>query len=430
MFEAQEAKKPKAQRRKCPQPPPGYMEAMSNVVLVPPGPRGDRDPGGDAVTSSPGHAHGGSGSPRGGFGSTFTAASLTAAMTGATLDPRESGQTASTPGFVPSPGSFTADALNDAAYRHWAENVLETCAHCSRTFTPEALAHHARACTAAKPMKPRGTGLNPGALSRRLEPGSISGTNRPRMESMDGAAAEDRHPGGASGGRTVSGGGQTPGRREPAASGRPSTSAPPYGDGVEPRRGVGGGSTPRGGGGRLGRPHRAEVTPAADCRLTGVAVKAARGPSLGAVQVLENGDWFLARMTIPNCDADSIAVQFSNDKDDRGEVRVEGSVLDAAGGAITREVPVSIVDPGVLRESVFQPVAGAAGEVGELPGAGQWSRTFSLPGPVALEGEGGPRTHYKMLHAPSRLLEMYFWKEKAPGPRVVRSNTGLDSGFG
>jgi hypothetical protein len=34
--------------------------------------------------------------------------------------------------------SFTADALNDAAYRHWSENVLETCKHCQRTFTPEA----------------------------------------------------------------------------------------------------------------------------------------------------------------------------------------------------------------------------------------------------------------------------------------------------
>ena len=49
---------------------------------------------------------------------------------------------------------------------------------------------------------------------------------------------------------------------------------------------------------------------------------------------------------------------------------------------------------------------------------------------MTLEAEGGPRTLYKMLHAQSRLLEMYFWKEKAVGPKVVRSNMGLDSGFG
>ena len=32
MFEAQEAKKPKSQRRKLPTLPPGYMEAMNNVA--------------------------------------------------------------------------------------------------------------------------------------------------------------------------------------------------------------------------------------------------------------------------------------------------------------------------------------------------------------------------------------------------------------
>ena len=92
-------------------------------------------------------------------------------------------------------------------------------------------------------------------------------------------------------------------------------------------------------------------------------------------------------------------------------------------------MPVSVKDPSNLQESVFHPVGGATG-TGELPAAGQWSRTFTLPGPVTLEAEGGPKTLYKMLHAESRLLEMYFWKEKAVGPKVVRSNMGLDSGFG
>jgi hypothetical protein len=54
-------------------------------------------------------------------------------------------------GGIGSP-SFTADALNDVAYRHWAENVLETCQHCQRNFTPDAMAHHCKACTADNPM--------------------------------------------------------------------------------------------------------------------------------------------------------------------------------------------------------------------------------------------------------------------------------------
>lgn len=70
---------------------------------------------------------------------------------------------------------FTADAMNDAAYRHWSENVLETCPHCQRSFTPEAIVHHSRACTAENPMKPKGTALSSGALSHRLSPGIISG---------------------------------------------------------------------------------------------------------------------------------------------------------------------------------------------------------------------------------------------------------------
>lgn len=76
MFEAQEAKKPKGQRRKLPAPPPGYMEALNNVVLVPSSPRGGGSGlGGDDGAATP--RGGGGGNPGGAaFGSSFTAASL------------------------------------------------------------------------------------------------------------------------------------------------------------------------------------------------------------------------------------------------------------------------------------------------------------------------------------------------------------------
>lgn len=51
MFEAQEAKKPTKQRRKVPSPPPGYLEAMNKVVLVPPSPRGSGRRGGAGAHS-------------------------------------------------------------------------------------------------------------------------------------------------------------------------------------------------------------------------------------------------------------------------------------------------------------------------------------------------------------------------------------------
>jgi hypothetical protein len=69
MFQAQEAKKPKSARRKLPTPPPGYMDALNNVVLtaVPSTPRGGGGGGGGAGAADPGG---------GAFGSEFTAASV------------------------------------------------------------------------------------------------------------------------------------------------------------------------------------------------------------------------------------------------------------------------------------------------------------------------------------------------------------------
>ena len=497
MFEAQEAKKPKGTRRKIPTPPPGYLEALSNVVLVPSSPLLS----GDGGNAGPGVQD------KAPFGS-----------------------------------SITADALNDAAYATWSENVLETCQHCQRTFTPEAMTHHAKACTMEHPAKPRGTALSSGALSHRLSPGIVSGTNRPRL----GLVSEGEGEGegglpsdyGASGGtsldsgrqlnatRPISSGGGGGGKgistsrgaaRVPentlkmcqhcrrtftpdaiahhskactadrpmkprsvdAATAAPAATAP----GTLPQRGSaprkvesdgdwdahgGGAAAPRGGASPLpsagfaaaaARAARAAAAARAASGLTGVALHA-DGPALGAVQILESSTWFLARMTIPDCVASLTTVQFTN-AGNKGEVCVEGVVGDAdsalgggAGGSITRQVPVSVTDPSTLQDSVFFPVGSlgdgggggggggsgeAGGEVGgipgavragELPAAGPWSRRFTLPGPVALETEGGPRTHYKMLHAPTRLLEMYFWKEKNAEPKVVRSYVGLDAGFG
>ena len=42
---------------------------------------------------------------------------------------------------------------NDDAYKNWDLNVLEPCQHCGRTFLPDALKHHRKACTAEKPLK-------------------------------------------------------------------------------------------------------------------------------------------------------------------------------------------------------------------------------------------------------------------------------------
>lgn len=43
---------------------------------------------------------------------------------------------------------------NENAFKNWDQNILEQCPNCNRTFRPEAMEHHKRACTADKPLKP------------------------------------------------------------------------------------------------------------------------------------------------------------------------------------------------------------------------------------------------------------------------------------
>jgi hypothetical protein len=45
------------------------------------------------------------------------------------------------------------DAFNREMAAIWEAAALARCAHCGRTFLPDALARHARHCTAARPMK-------------------------------------------------------------------------------------------------------------------------------------------------------------------------------------------------------------------------------------------------------------------------------------
>jgi hypothetical protein len=45
------------------------------------------------------------------------------------------------------------DRYNDAAYKNWDKNILEPCPHCARTFLPDSLRFHLKACTAEKPLK-------------------------------------------------------------------------------------------------------------------------------------------------------------------------------------------------------------------------------------------------------------------------------------
>ena len=42
---------------------------------------------------------------------------------------------------------------NDDAYKNWDVNILEPCPHCNRTFLPEKLPIHLRACKKDKPLK-------------------------------------------------------------------------------------------------------------------------------------------------------------------------------------------------------------------------------------------------------------------------------------
>ena len=45
------------------------------------------------------------------------------------------------------------DRYNDAAYKNWDKNILEPCPHCARTFLPDSLKFHLKACTAERPLK-------------------------------------------------------------------------------------------------------------------------------------------------------------------------------------------------------------------------------------------------------------------------------------
>jgi hypothetical protein len=42
---------------------------------------------------------------------------------------------------------------NNQAFTNWNTDILEPCPNCKRTFLPESLAHHLRACTQDKPLK-------------------------------------------------------------------------------------------------------------------------------------------------------------------------------------------------------------------------------------------------------------------------------------
>lgn len=55
-------------------------------------------------------------------------------------------------------GGFSAAAAiqkyNEDAYKNWDQNILEPCPHCNRTFLPERIHYHLKACTADRPLKP------------------------------------------------------------------------------------------------------------------------------------------------------------------------------------------------------------------------------------------------------------------------------------
>ena len=113
-FEAREALKRDARdRRRCPDPPPGYMDLI------------------DAIGASRS------------LGETLAAASLTPPSPGS-LSTRAK-------------GSLVVDAINDAAYRRWSDEVLRKCERCGRSFNPDAYTRHAARCA--------GKGLSPARRS-------------------------------------------------------------------------------------------------------------------------------------------------------------------------------------------------------------------------------------------------------------------------
>jgi hypothetical protein len=125
-------------------------------------------------------------------------------------------------------------------------------------------------------------------------PGSVAVAGRQAPASGGGSTTRDASPHGrrGSGG---SGGGGDGGGSGGGGSGTPGSAASPAR--AAPTLGSSGGS----GGVSSGR-LRSSATAVLD-QLQGVALHAT-GPCLGAVQILESGSWYLARMTIPDCDAD------------------------------------------------------------------------------------------------------------------------------
>lgn len=129
-FKAIEAQKPKRERRKMPQPPPGYMGGMF----------GGGGPSDGRATTTAGRS------------SAFDNEVVPAArqqspvdLSTLTLEERQ--------GF------------NESAYEQYNNVSLIACEHCGRTFSDTALRIHQKSCTADKPAKRAGTGLSPAARS-------------------------------------------------------------------------------------------------------------------------------------------------------------------------------------------------------------------------------------------------------------------------
>eukprot|EP00238_Polyblepharides_amylifera_P000467 CAMPEP_0196572788 /NCGR_PEP_ID=MMETSP1081-20130531/2772_1 /TAXON_ID=36882 /ORGANISM="Pyramimonas amylifera, Strain CCMP720" /LENGTH=283 /DNA_ID=CAMNT_0041890223 /DNA_START=102 /DNA_END=953 /DNA_ORIENTATION=+ len=60
------------------------------------------------------------------------------------------------------------DAFNSQMYKEFDEKTMVPCPFCGRTFSDTAFKHHQRACTAASPAKPAGTGLCRASLTTKM----------------------------------------------------------------------------------------------------------------------------------------------------------------------------------------------------------------------------------------------------------------------
>ena len=245
-FEAREALKRDARdRRRCPDPPPGYMDLI------------------DAIGASRS------------LGETLAAASLTPPSPGS-LSTRAK-------------GSLVVDAINDAAYRRWSDEVLRKCERCGRSFNPDAYTRHAARCA--------GKGLSPARRSAR--------------------ATATR------GGKVVDVGTKVAAKpRSPAKAPRARTIAFDDDDDDDEVCGDSGDDAGDDAGDDSARCASDEDAPHGRPVLSGVALDTTHAPSLGAVRVYENEDWYLARVSVPDCDDERFVVEISNgDRGDRAEVR-------------------------------------------------------------------------------------------------------------